>query len=223
MRVFCPAQETIEHRATFNFLYCKSANGKFTVQFKDGEKIPFNVNCYKKRLETTQSFYIINENNFELDIEMIVGFGDYGDNSTVISQDVRVVNSETEQLNVVCTPGENFPVINAAGQNLKIENASGKPLEIKQASETNFAICHKKYKVSIAPFEAVIGSDGTLNITQLTGCTTSRIQNVSSHNMRLYSANGFILAPMGVEELSLSEAFKIYGTAGDKVVVGGFN
>lgn len=195
MRVFCPAKTTIEHKATFNFLYCKSANGKFTVQFKDGEKIPFNVNCYKKRLETTQSFYIINENDFELDIEMIVGFGDYGDNSTTIAQDVRVINSETEQLNVVCIP--------AAG--------------------VDFIVSPKKYRISVTPFEAAIGSDGSLTVSQITGGAISRIQNISSRNMRLYSKNGFILAPMGIEELSLSESFKIYGTAGDKVVIGGFS
>lgn len=54
------------------------------------------------------------------------------------------------------------------------------------------------------------------------GAKFTRIQNTSTNNMRLYAADGFILLPNGVEELTLNASFKVYGTIGDKLVFGRF-
>ena len=55
------------------------------------------------------------------------------------------------------------------------------------------------------------------------GAKMTRIQNTGSNNLRLYTADGFILAPLGTEEITLNAPFKVYGAEGDTLVFGRFS
>jgi len=55
-----------------------------------------------------------------------------------------------------------------------------------------------------------------------TGAKFTRIQNTGTADIRLYNANGFILSPQGIEELTLDAPFTVYGTAGESLVFGRF-
>lgn len=94
-------------------------------------------------------------------------------------------------------------------------------INVSSSENKHVNILQKKLKISQFPQELTIGVDGfiELNPSLFAWC---RIQNISSNNMRLYSASGFILCPLGTEELQLKEPFKVYGSVGDKLVFGGF-
>lgn len=180
MKFHVEAGKTLSVGTTFSFIYCKRTNGSFYIKFKDGQDLPFNENCYYRRPDTVNSLFIYNPNDFELIVEMVFAFGEYGDNSTTISQKLQIINAIDESLDVN----------------------------------------EKQYKLK-AIEEITFDDTGVLNIDPA-GAKKIRIQNISNSNVKLYSANGFILIPLGTEELTLSSAFNVYGNSGDKIVFARF-
>lgn len=191
MRIIVPANKTVEIKVTFDFIYCKKSNGNFSLRFKDGEFVPFNVNCHKRRQEAVQGFYVENPNDFELDVEMVVGFGDYGDSSTVINQEVKVINA---------------PDI---------------PLVVRIDESTSANIVETSY--TLRTIERLnIGSNGSLSFDPK-GAKKVRIQNLTGGYLALYSQKGFVMPHLGVEELTLSAAFSVYGSQNGEVVFARFD
>lgn len=74
----------------------------------------------------------------------------------------------------------------------------------------------------VAITEVTIPASGEVTLDPA-GAKFTRLQNTSSNDVRLYAADGFILTPNSTEELTLTTDFKVYGTAGDKLVFGRFN
>lgn len=93
---------------------------------------------------------------------------------------------------------------------------------VASTQDKHVNILPKKLSIKTPPSELTIGVDGSLTIDpcQFAFC---RLQNISTNNMRLYVQNGFVISPMGIEELQIKEPFVVYGIAGDKLVFGGFN
>ena len=91
-----------------------------------------------------------------------------------------------------------------------VANADGEPL----------TVTNEVYTLGIAQ-TVTIDNSGEVELDPA-GAKFTRIQNTGSNNLRLYAADGFILAPLGVEEITLNAPFKIYGAEGDTLVFGRF-
>lgn len=91
-----------------------------------------------------------------------------------------------------------------------VANANGEPL----------TVTNEVYTLGIAQ-TVTIDNSGEVELDPA-GAKFTRIQNTGSNNLRLYAADGFILAPFGIEEITLNAPFKIYGAEGDTLVFGRF-
>lgn len=168
--------ETIRIPIRFEFVYCKYASREFSLKFSEGSEVPFNTRKKIRLNEETQLIYLINTSNQVLDIELVIGYGDYMDDSTTIDD---IIDVQSTPMAYTLTP-ENLP---------------------------------KEYK---------IGENGYVELNPINN-SLIRIQNISENNLRLFSKNGFILLPYGVEEISLKSNFRIYGEVDSEFVFGGFN
>lgn len=174
-------------------------------------RLNFNYESFKvlsSNLPDDILFRFANQNSFT---KMEAGLGFNG--LSEFERDIEIKNPhETETAIVVVGIGTS----NLTDSRLVISGA----LKVETTPDTFiYTVPAKVYPKE--PVELVIGAGGFVEVSA-SDYSYIRLQNIGGNNMRLYGVNGFVLCPMGVEELNPRGLFKVYGTAGDKLIVGGF-
>ena len=93
-------------------------------------------------------------------------------------------------------------------------------VSVQNYNEEPLTVTNNVYTLGI-PVTYTIDSTGEVELDPA-GAKLTRVQNTGTNNLRLYVADGFILAPFGIEEITLNAPFKIYGAEGDTLVFGRF-
>ena len=92
---------------------------------------------------------------------------------------------------------------------------------VANANEEPLTVTNEVYTLGI-PVTYTFDDTGEVELDP-SGAKMTRIQNTGSNNLRLYAADGFILAPLGTEEITVNAPFKVYGAEGDTLVFGRFS
>lgn len=67
-----------------------------------------------------------------------------------------------------------------------------------------------------------LDANGEATIPANTNATHTIVQNTGTHDIRLFTATGLVVAPLGTFDLTVKTSYTVYGTVGDTVVVSAF-